>query len=59
MLNVFSRDGDGILHRWGAEVMFEGGDTRHLDPIWPIWGALDLTPNGRGATAAYPTGQHE
>ncbi|MGH3554083.1 MAG: DUF899 family protein [Mycobacterium sp.] len=59
MLNVFSRDEDGIHHRWASELMFGGGDSRHLDPIWPIWGVLDLTPNGRGSTAAYPSGQYE
>jgi predicted dithiol-disulfide oxidoreductase (DUF899 family) len=30
-----------------------------LDPVWPIWGVLDLTPNGRGETAAYPSLQYE
>ncbi|MDT0467067.1 MULTISPECIES: DUF899 family protein [Streptomyces] len=58
MLNVFSREQDGIHHRWGAELMFDGGDSRHLDSIWPIWSVLDLTPDGRGAAAAYPTGQY-
>jgi predicted dithiol-disulfide oxidoreductase (DUF899 family) len=28
--------------------MIEGGHMRHLDAIWPLWGVLDLTPQGRG-----------
>jgi predicted dithiol-disulfide oxidoreductase (DUF899 family) len=59
VLNVFSRDEDGIHHRWASELMFADGDLRHLDPISPVWGVLDLTPNGRGDTAAYPSVQYE
>jgi predicted dithiol-disulfide oxidoreductase (DUF899 family) len=51
-----SRDSGGIHHRWGSELTFARGDSSQLDPIWPIWGALDLTPDGRGDTAAYPSG---
>ena len=59
-LNVFSRDEDRIHHRWTSELMFApGGDPRHLDPIWPIWGALDFTPNGRGDSANYPSLQYD
>ena len=59
-LNVFSRDEDGIHHQWTSELMFApGGDPRHLDPIWPIWGALDFTPNGRGDSANYPSLQYD
>lgn len=50
--NVFVRDGDGIRHFWNSELsyapMIEGGHMRHLDLIWPLWGVLDLTPEGRG-----------
>jgi predicted dithiol-disulfide oxidoreductase (DUF899 family) len=59
VLNVFSRDEDGIHHRWSSELMFAGGGTSALDPVWPIWGALDLTPDGRGDSAAYPSLQYE
>jgi len=59
VLNVFSRDEDGIHHRWASELTFVRGDNSPLDPIWPIWGVLDLTPNGRGQTAAYPSLQYE
>jgi predicted dithiol-disulfide oxidoreductase (DUF899 family) len=60
VLNVFSRDEDGFHHRWASELTFApGGDPSSLDPIWPIWGALDLTPEGRGDTAAYPSLQYE
>ena len=59
VLNVFSRDSDGIHHRWASELTFVRGDNSPLDPIWPIWGVLDLTPNGRGETAAYPSLEYE
>ncbi|MEQ7010846.1 DUF899 family protein [Actinopolymorpha sp. B17G11] len=59
LLHVFSRDEDGIHHRWSSELVFApDGDPRHLDPIWSIWGALDLTPNGRGDSANYPRLQY-
>ena len=36
------------------ELMFtpvdRGQDGRHVDPIWPLWNLLDLTPDGRGTT---------
>jgi predicted dithiol-disulfide oxidoreductase (DUF899 family) len=35
-LIVFSRDADGIHHRWASEMTFTRGDTGSLDPIWPI-----------------------
>lgn len=59
VLNVFSRDEGGIHHRWASELTFVRGDNSPLDPVWPIWGVLDLTPNGRGETAAYPSLQYE
>ncbi|MFL4909868.1 DUF899 family protein [Streptomyces sp. MMS24-I2-30] len=58
-LNVFSRDEDGTIHhRWAAEMIFADGDSKALDSIWPIFGALDLTPDGRGDLAAYPNLQY-
>ena len=59
VLNVFTRDEDGIHHRWASELTFVRGDNSPLDPIWPIWGVLDLTPDGRGETAAYPALEYE
>jgi predicted dithiol-disulfide oxidoreductase (DUF899 family) len=59
VLNVFSRDEDGIHHRWASELTFLRGDSSPIDSIWPIWGVLDLTPNGRGETATYPSLQYE
>jgi predicted dithiol-disulfide oxidoreductase (DUF899 family) len=60
ILNVFSRDEDGIHHRWASEFTFApGGDTSSLDPIWPIWGTLDVTPQGRGDSAGYPSLQYD
>jgi predicted dithiol-disulfide oxidoreductase (DUF899 family) len=58
VLNVFYRDEDGVHHRWASEMTFTRGDTSSLDPIWPIFGALDLTPDGRGDSAAYPNLQY-
>ena len=51
MLNVFVRRKGAIHHFWGSELLFEkfaGGDMRHVDMLWPLWNALDLTPEGRG-----------
>ncbi|MGW0633631.1 DUF899 family protein [Streptomyces sp. NPDC002758] len=59
VLSVFSHDEDGVHHRWSSELLFAtDGDPRHLDSIWSIWGALDLTPNGRGESANYPRLQY-
>jgi predicted dithiol-disulfide oxidoreductase (DUF899 family) len=58
MLNVFVRDSDGIRHSWASELLFapgpEGEEPRHVDSIWPLWNALDLTPDGRGADPDFP-----
>jgi predicted dithiol-disulfide oxidoreductase (DUF899 family) len=58
VLNVFHRDDDGIHHQWASEMTFTRGDTSSLDPIWPIYGALDLTVEGRGDSAGYPSLQY-
>ena len=58
VLSVFEREEDGIRHRWTSEMTFTRGDTSSLDPVWPIFGALDLTPDGRGDLAAYPNLQY-
>jgi predicted dithiol-disulfide oxidoreductase (DUF899 family) len=55
MLNVFTRSADGtVRHSYATELMFVPGDPgqnqRHIDPIWPLWNVLDLTPEGRGAS---------
>jgi predicted dithiol-disulfide oxidoreductase (DUF899 family) len=49
-MNVFSRRDGSIRHFWGAEKLATpaGQDDRHLDFLWTLWGALDLTPEGRG-----------
>ena len=54
VLNVFTRGPDGeIRHAYASELAFApaepGQDPRHVDAIWPLWGALDLSPEGRGA----------
>jgi predicted dithiol-disulfide oxidoreductase (DUF899 family) len=52
MLNVFRREGSTIRHFWGSELVFApeepGQHHRALDLIDPLWGLLDLTPEGRG-----------
>jgi predicted dithiol-disulfide oxidoreductase (DUF899 family) len=53
MLNVFTRRDGAIRHFYATEMMFAAADPgqneRHVDPIWPLWNVLDLTPEGRGA----------
>jgi predicted dithiol-disulfide oxidoreductase (DUF899 family) len=50
--NVFTRDGDGIRHRWSSELWWvphdDGQGPRHVDYMWPLWGVLDRVPGGRG-----------
>jgi predicted dithiol-disulfide oxidoreductase (DUF899 family) len=58
ILNVFVRSEEGIRHHWASELSFKRGDTSALDPVWPIFGILDLTLEGRGDTAAYPNLQY-
>ena len=52
MLNVFRRHGGVIRHFWGSELLYvppePGQEYRHGDPIDPVWGFLDNTPEGRG-----------
>jgi predicted dithiol-disulfide oxidoreductase (DUF899 family) len=54
ILNVFVRNSDGeISHAYATELAFApsepGQHPRHVDAIWPLWGALDFSPEGRGA----------
>jgi predicted dithiol-disulfide oxidoreductase (DUF899 family) len=53
MMNVFRRDGDAVRHTWASELMYvpreQGDGPRHVDSIWPIYGLLDMTPEGRGS----------
>ena len=50
MANVFLRRDGRIHHFWGSELLFRpypAGNTRHIDPLWPLWNVLDLGPEGR------------
>lgn len=49
MLNVFHKKETEIFHFWGSELLYapRDGHPRHLDQLWPLWNALDLTPHGR------------
>jgi predicted dithiol-disulfide oxidoreductase (DUF899 family) len=54
VLNAFTRGPDGIIrHAYATELLFAphppGQGSRHVDAIWPLWGALDYSPQGRGA----------
>ena len=52
ILNVFTRRGGEIRHAWATELAFAPAEPdqspRHVDMIWPLWNALDMTPGGRG-----------
>jgi predicted dithiol-disulfide oxidoreductase (DUF899 family) len=52
ILNVFVREGGVVRHAYATELASapreSGLDPRHADSIWPLWGALDFTPDGRG-----------
>ncbi len=52
MMNVFVRKKGAIRHFWGSELLEAkaepGQNARHVDMLWPLWSALDLTPEGRG-----------
>ena len=52
MLNVFTHRDGAIFHTWASEMFFipsePGQNPRHIDMVWPVWNALDLTPEGRG-----------
>ena len=52
IMNVFQRKGGEIRHVWATELAFTPPDPglgpRHVDMIWPLWGALDMSPEGRG-----------
>lgn len=52
MLNVFVRRAGKIKHFWGTELLYAksapGQHPRHVDSLWPLWSAFDLTPEGRG-----------
>jgi predicted dithiol-disulfide oxidoreductase (DUF899 family) len=56
-LNVFVRRDGQTHHAFATEMAFGTGEpgqnTRHVDPIWPLWNLLDFTPDGRG-TDWYP-----
>lgn len=53
MFNVFRREADGtIRHFWGNELVFAPEDPgqhhRAGDLVDPVWGLLDMGPEGRG-----------
>ena len=52
IFNVFRKEADGIYHFWGSEMAFapqpKDQDHRAGDLADPLWGLLDMTPEGRG-----------
>jgi predicted dithiol-disulfide oxidoreductase (DUF899 family) len=53
ILNVFRRAENGVIrHTYATELAFAprepGMHPRHVDAIWPLWGMLDFSPEGRG-----------
>ncbi len=50
--NVFRKDGGTVRHFWGSEMSFAvsapGQHHRSGDFANPLWGLLDITPEGRG-----------
>jgi predicted dithiol-disulfide oxidoreductase (DUF899 family) len=53
MYNVFTKGADGtIRHFWGSEMLYAkeepGQDHRAGDLVDPVWGLLDMSPEGRG-----------
>ena len=63
IIHVFTTGIDGVVrHRYSSEMSLipgdPGQDHRHIDPQWPLWNILDLTPAGRG-TAWYPQREYE
>lgn len=61
IMNVFRRDRSGIRHFWACEILYAptepGQDERHVDPVWPLWNAFDMTPDGRGE--GFPAGTYK
>lgn len=52
IFNVFRRTDDGIRHMWASELAYAPSDPgqhhRAGDLVDPLWGLLDMTPEGRG-----------
>jgi len=50
--NIFRKEGDVVRHFWGSELTYAleepGQNHRALDLVDPVWGLLDMAPEGRG-----------
>jgi predicted dithiol-disulfide oxidoreductase (DUF899 family) len=62
-INVFVRRDGEIRHFYYTELSLVPPeleqDPRHVDAIWPIWGLLDYTPEGRGSDDWHPKLSYE
>lgn len=49
-MTVFTRRDGDVRHFYTSEKPPSAADQddRHLDLTWGLWGALDMTPEGRG-----------
>ncbi len=49
LMTVFTRRDGRVRHFYTSRKppSDDGQDHRHLDSVWALWGALDLTPEGR------------
>lgn len=52
IFNVFHKEGDTVRHVWASEMAYAPEDPgqhhRAGDLVDPLWGLLDMTPEGRG-----------
>lgn len=52
VMNVFRQDDGTVRHFWGSEMAYAPEDPgqhhRALDLVDPVWGMLDMIPEGRG-----------
>ena len=52
IFNVFRKDGERVRHVWASEMAYAPEDPgqhhRAGDLVDPLWGLLDMTPEGRG-----------
>jgi predicted dithiol-disulfide oxidoreductase (DUF899 family) len=46
-MSVFTRNGQGVQHRYTSVAFLADGQGRGIDQMSPIWNTFDLTPQGR------------
>ena len=48
IFNVFRKKNGAIRHFWGSELSFAPPAPKQHDLVDPLWGLLDMTPDGWG-----------